>query len=325
MARERLERAWAYNSSANVHRVVAGRTPTFCLVAVSPSESPCYLIEGAMHPLTARLAKVAVAALPLALLAAVPSAAHAALSRRKAAPAPIFTAHVILSGATMSHRFLPAGGGAAKTAPLSNPDDITLLGKNIFVGFQNGVGPQGQAAPDGDLDSTVVELNQNGDPLAQWDLKGKTDGVTSQPSAGIVIATVNEDANSSLYTIDPKAPPAEQVRHYSYSQPLPSKGGTDAISVFHGLIIISASAPGTTGAPPPQPTYPAAYIVTLDSTALVANIRPLYSDEATAIVANTNSPNDGKKIKLALTDPDSNEVVPAGGRFGGEFMLTSRR
>ncbi len=32
------------------------------------------------------------------------------------------------------------------TEPLTDPDDITLLGNDIFVGFQNGVGPQGQEA-----------------------------------------------------------------------------------------------------------------------------------------------------------------------------------
>jgi hypothetical protein len=29
-------------------------------------------------------------------------------------------------------------------------------------------------------------------------------------------------------------------------------------------------------------------------------------------------------VALALTDPDSNEVVPEGSRFGGDFMLTSQ-
>jgi len=63
---------------------------------------------------------------------------------------------------------------------------------------------------------------------------------------------VNEDANSSVYTINPWAAPAKQVRHYAYSSPLPSKGGTDAISIFHGMVLVSASAPGTTGAAAPQ-------------------------------------------------------------------------
>ena len=38
-----------------------------------------------------------------------------------------------------------------------------------------------------------------------------------------------------------------------------------------------------------------------------------------------NGPHLGKTVKLALTDPDSNEVVPwAAPRFGGAFMLTSQ-
>ncbi|HEV8064653.1 MAG TPA: hypothetical protein VGP46_07465 [Acidimicrobiales bacterium] len=287
-----------------------------------------------MHPNRAAVTKAVVASLPLLLLASVPASVAAGASRlastaspavaSAAGTAPVFTAHVILSGATLSHKFVPAKGGAAKRAPLSNPDDITMLGKNIFVGFQNGVGPQGQPASDGDPDSTVVELNQNGDPLAQWDVKGKTDGVTADAKAGVVIATVNEDANSSLYTIDPTASAGSQVKHYRYSEALPSKGGTDAIEVYDGLILISASAPGTTGAAPPQPTYPAAYIVTLEATKLVAAIKPLFYDEATATVANTDSKSFGKSTTLKLVDPDSNEDVPSGSRFGGDFMLTSQ-
>ena len=40
---------------------------------------------------------------------------------------------------------------------------------------------------------------------------------------GDVIATVNEDANSSLYTIDPDAPAGAQVTHYNYNEPLPHR------------------------------------------------------------------------------------------------------
>ena len=59
----------------------------------------------------------------------------------------------------------------------------------------------------------------------------------------------------------PGARPA-QVRHYRYNKPLPHYGGTDAISVYHGHVLISASAPGTTGKAAPQPSYPAVYSVT---------------------------------------------------------------
>jgi hypothetical protein len=59
-----------------------------------------------------------------------------------------------------------AGTSTESSKPLSSPDDITLLGRDIFVGFQNGVGPQGQASPSGNLDSTVVLLFV-GDPDQQ--------------------------------------------------------------------------------------------------------------------------------------------------------------
>ena len=72
----------------------------------------------------------------------------------------------VLAGASLHHRYWPAGSSVADTEPLADPDDITLLGDDIFVGFQNGVGPQGQASTDGNLDSTVVEFTLNGTPSA---------------------------------------------------------------------------------------------------------------------------------------------------------------
>ena len=85
-----------------------------------------------------------------------------------------------------------------------------------------------------------------------WDCSGgSTAGVRlgNYTSAGALIATVNEDVNSSLYTI--RAP--RKVTHYTYS-PAPDSstaggvrtgGGTDAVSVYNGQIIVSASNPGT--------------------------------------------------------------------------------
>jgi hypothetical protein len=101
-----------------------------------------------------------------------------------------------------------------------------------------------------------VELWLTGRPVSQWTI-GKCDGLTADRSGRRLIATVNEDANSSVYLIRPGAPRAHQVRHYSYNKPLPHKGGTDAISVYRGMILISVSAPRTTGTAAPQPGYPA--------------------------------------------------------------------
>jgi hypothetical protein len=251
--------------------------------------------------------------LPTALLAA--GSANAAVAPAHAGAAATFSTRVFASAAHLAHA-TPKGREA-----ISGPDDITALGHDIFVGFQNGVGPQGQPSTTGNLDSTIVEFNSWARAVAQWDIAGKCDGLTADPLTGRLIATVNEDANSSVYLIDPfgGAKPAG----YHYNEPLPSKGGTDAISVYHGMVLISASAPGTTGLAAPQPAYPAVYRVVFDAKTAAATVAPLFSDEATATVANGTA--SGKTENLALTDPDSNEVVPAfAARFAGDFMLTSQ-
>ena len=225
-----------------------------------------------------------------------------------------FTARVFASGAHITHS-TPTGSEA-----VSGPDDITYLDNRIFVGFQNGVGPQGQASSTGNLDSTVVEFSRDGRALAQWDVAGKCDGLTADEHLDRVIATVDEDANSSVYLINPHG----GAVHYTYNAPLASDGGTDAISIYHDLVLISASAPGTTGTAAPQPSYPAVYRATFDAASHVATLHPLFYDEAQATVANVGAQH-GKKTTLALTDPDSNEVVPEfASRFAGDFMLTSQ-
>jgi len=234
------------------------------------------------------------------------------------------SAQTVLSGSSLTHTFTVAGTAGTQTEPLSKPDDIAQLGRDIFVGFQNGVGPQGEASPSGNLDSTVVEMTTSGHVLAQWDVVGKTDGVTADPDTHTVIATVNEDANSSLYAITPGW--GGGVQHYQFNEPLPHNGGADAISVVNGRLTISASAPGTTDTlAAPQPTFPAVYSVTLDAVHSVATVTPVFNDEDAATVANVGTPQSGQTVNLALTDPDSSEVVPWDApRFAGDFMLTSQ-
>jgi hypothetical protein len=226
---------------------------------------------------------------------------------------PSYSVKTILNGANLSHKNSKTG----KSEPLTKPDDITQYGGNLYTAFQNGVGPQGQPAPDGNADSTVVEFTPGGSVVAQWDVLGKVDGLTANPGTGDVIATVNEDLHSSLYDIT-----GGTVVHYSYNQALPHHGGTDAISFYRGQMLISASAPGTTGAAAPNAAYPAVYAVTLNSTTHVATVTPYFGDEASAREANVHL---GARTKLALTDPDSSEVVPSfAPRFSGDFMLNSQ-
>jgi hypothetical protein len=256
-------------------------------------------------------------------LAAPASAQLATVAHAHAPAANALTVRQIASGAKLHHKFRKNGTGALRTEPLAGPDDLTTLGGHLFVGFQNNVGSQGEVSPTGNLDSTVVEFTLSGKEVRQWDVKGKDDGLTADPAVGKLIVTVNEDAKSSLYTI---APSSGTITHYLYNEALPHRGGTDAISVYRGKILISASAPGTSGKAPAN--APAVYVVTLTKPVSpgsphVAVVRPLFADNAVAIAA--NGPMAGKKVKLALTDPDSSSVVPGNSpRFGGDFMLDSQ-
>jgi hypothetical protein len=98
-------------------------------------------------------------------------------------------------------------------------------------------------------------------------------------------------------------------------------GGTDAVSVYNGKILTSASAPGTSGTAPKDAA--AVYVVTLNASAKTAAVAPFFAINATATAV--NGTNAGKTGTLALTDPDSNMVMPSGSpKFAGDFMLNSQ-
>lgn len=281
-----------------------------------------------MFPKTLKTALAAALALPLvgfgAGVAAAQGAHHA--DDPGGGRGPSLQVTTALSGMKLTHTFTGAAG-TTTTEPLTGPDDLTRLGADLFVAFQNGVGPQGEPATDGNTDSTVVGFSPQGKVVGQWDVTGKVDGLTADRQAGWLIATVNEDAGSSLYAIDPGA---GKVQHYTYDQsPLSHNGGTDSIAVFGSLILISASAPGTPSTanpnPPaaPQPQYPAVYSVSLNPETGVASVSPLFFDESTATAA--NGPGQGQTVTLGLTDPDSSEIVPGSSpRFAHDFVLDSQ-
>ena len=228
-----------------------------------------------------------------------------------------YTSHVFASGIPISIT-TPAG-----KVPVSQPDDITMLNGNIYVAFQNQVGPQGEPAPKGvqgagNKESAVVEFSGSGSVIRQWQVLGHVDGLTADPAKGQVAVSSNEDANAHIFLITPSSTTA-----VSYTVPkLPHGGGMDAISFYQGKMLVSASAPGTVGKPAPQASYPAIYQVTLNSGTHAASVTGLFSDEATAQKANSGQ---SGSTKLQLVDPDSNAVVPSyAQRYGGQFELTSQ-
>jgi hypothetical protein len=203
----------------------------------------------------------------------------------------------------------------------SGPDDITSLGGHVFVGWQNGVGTKGEAAPKSHVvDSLVVEYSSRGRILGRWSLKGKVDGIGGDSASNSVVATANEDGNSSIYTIKPSARPAAQVHHYTYS-PAPDAshkgglftgGGTDSVQVIGRAIFVSASNPSTKRGT-------ACFRVTLGRKG-IAKLSTTFADDATAADGFS-----GARVKLAITDPDSNALVPSNAAmYAGDLMVVGQ-
>ncbi len=222
-------------------------------------------------------------------------------------------AAVSLPPAFHLHTF--ASGGSS----LSAPDDITKLGDTIYLVYQNNSNADG--TPPGSM-STVVGYGFDGTERGSWNVTGHADGLTADPGRDELIVTVNEDANSSVYTIDPDAPWWRQLRHYSYS-PDPASltgGGTDAVSVLHGRIFVSASNPSPDTPGGSTFSAPAVFEMTIPRFGDTAYLTPTFYDNSPAIDALSWQP-----VTLNLSDPDSNAVVPwTSPRFGGDFVLDSQ-
>lgn len=242
-----------------------------------------------------RQVSILLGVLVLSAAIAVPATASGATTPRSAAPTSM-TARTVFSAA--SHGW-------------SSPDDLAAIGRELYVSFQNGV-PSTGGTGGSPTQSTIVEFRLDGTIQHTWQLTGKCDGLTSDPQHHRLIATVNEDGNSSLYVIDVrKAAPM----HFVYdADPLPHGGGTDAVTIQNGKVYVVASAPATGG--------PALYRVTLHDGIAHLAAAPFY-DTSTATVA--NQPGAGAPAQLALTDPDSSTTVPhQAARFRGDFMLDAQ-
>jgi hypothetical protein len=203
----------------------------------------------------------------------------------------------------------------------SGPDDITNLATPgvdggmpvLWTEYQNGVMNDGSPGPGGVTNSTVAGYDASTGALVKtFSVAGHVDGLTADPGIHALIATANEDNNSSLFVIDPSA---GTVVNYAYS-PSPATsgvGGTDSIAVIGSQIYVAHSNPKDT-------TQAADYSVTLDGTTHTARLTPGYFDNSTATDAVT-----GSATTLGLTDPDTNLTMPMSApRFGGQLATISQ-
>ncbi|OOP64546.1 hypothetical protein BMF89_03785 [Arthrobacter sp. SRS-W-1-2016] len=227
----------------------------------------------------------------------------------------VLSAAVLLSCTAVPANAAPASPYTVKSFAAvgseSKPDDITRLGNNIYVAFQNGVGPMGEPSTSGATASTIQQYSLDGTPGASWTITGKIDGLHADEAGQRLLVTTNEDGNSAFHTVTPSGG-AGAVKDFAYTG-LTHGGGTDTATIYQGKIFITASNPSDT-------TGPAVYQATLSGS--TAALAPVFTDNATATVANAGSTG---TTALALTDPDSATVVPADSpRFKNQFALASQ-
>ncbi|MDQ6774199.1 MAG: hypothetical protein M3024_14660 [Candidatus Dormibacteraeota bacterium] len=183
----------------------------------------------------------------------------------------------------------------------SKPDSLVAAGHRVYVGYQNAT-----AADDLVRSSTVVEYSVGGRRLRSWSLVGRNDGLRWNPYTKVLWATVNEDGNSSLFTIDPSS---EAIKHYTWSAAAHG-GGYDDVAFTGGQAFAAAS----------NPTLDAsgantnAAIVSVKLSGSTAIVTPVLAGNASAIDQPTKQP-----VTLNLTDPDSLNVGA-----GGDLLLVSQ-
>jgi hypothetical protein len=255
---------------------------------------------------------VAAGATSAGLLASAASAAPA--SHASAKQNPSYRVRDILYGWNQSHKNSSNG----KSQELTDPASLIQYNGSLYAAFTNGVGSQGQASASGNRDSTIVELTTGGSVEGQWDVAGQADGLAANTSTGEIIVTVNEAADSSIYSIEPGG----SVIHYAYSKALPSGGGTSEATYYGSTLLVTASAPTASAA-----TSPAVYSVTLNQTTKVATIKPYYWDNSPAKIANDNGSSGdqlGTNVTLDLTSPSSISVLASSSpRFARHLIVSS--
>jgi hypothetical protein len=222
------------------------------------------------------------------------------------------------TGDTLTGTTLVSGPPPGAT---SSPDDITVAvikgfdnsRPTFWVEWQNNVNPDGTPSPTGVTSSIVTGYDlATGKLITEVRVVGHVDGLTADPLDGTIIATSNEDANSYLALIYP-VQGTEATYAFNPSPEVSGNGGTDSIALLHGHIYISHSNPSDV-------TQPTTYEATLDQSTLTADLTPVYYDNSPATSVNT-----GGTITMALTDPDTNFVMPRSSpMFAGDLATISQ-
>ena len=185
--------------------------------------------------------------------------------------------------------------GAAVNATM--PDSIALGNKSVWVSYSNGADSTGLSGS-----STVVQYKLNGQVRHIYSIPGYVDGLKVDRRNGLVWAMQNQDGNSTLTLINPKA--GTTSKPISYGVTSGSRGYDDVVFRFNRVFVSYTN--------PTSPTDPTIQLVQNGSNPLVVTPILLMGATGTNLATGqTNQP-------TAQNDPDSLKLTP-----NGDLMLTS--
>lgn len=225
------------------------------------------------------------------------AAAHANASPTVAAGYSLTTFASPFTVAGLNQGIIP---GASQI--VSAPDDITVSGNSVFIGWGNNVMSDGSD----DGQSVVAQYTLTGQLVNHFNVTGHVEGM-AMGNNGLLYTDENEDGNSALTVINTAT--GSQMR-YGYPNPSVHGGGFDGLQFINGNLYASGSNPDNGGDGPGQVnSHPVIYQVTANPNSYPATATAMGlvwgNDMATNAVT-------GQTAQMNVFDPDSLNLTPTG-------------
>jgi hypothetical protein len=179
----------------------------------------------------------------------------------------------------------------------TGPDSITLSRNSVWVSYTNGADSTGLSGS-----STIVQYKLNGEARHTYSIAGSVDGLKVDPRTGQVWALQNQEGNSTLSLINPKAHTVSGPTPYAVTS---STHGYDDVVFSADQVFLSYTNPAV-------PTDPIIQLLQNGSDPLVVTPIVLRGTNGTNLATGlTNQP-------TTQNDPDSLKQTPT-----GDLMLSS--
>jgi len=225
-------------------------------------------------------------------------------------------ASIVATSGYSVHVFATPPSGSTK------PDSLVQIGRNVFVGFGDTLGPDGAPGTGGKTSVEIVRYDLTGKIVQTYEVPGHNDGLMAFDNSTLW-AMSNEDSNAILTIINISTGTQQsytpQASLVNSTGGLPHGGGLDDMQLIGGAVYVSGSNPtvSTTATCPANSSTPACpngistgpfvYALTLNGDGKTFNLTPVATSGGTATNIAT-----GASATFNITDPDSEVVSPDG-------------